>query len=263
MSAPLFNFNRYREDIEREVVSRVVDGFAGSAGGDPGRGYQLVLNDAAFHEINRLEKVRGREAQRLDDWKALARRIGRMTAPELRDEVRRRAAWYAGDVAGHRTAGCIGLRPPFFPSGWAPSQHHRCRAGPDPDARLLANQGRGPDRSDSHADWKGTLVVPTHSSNLDSIVLGWSLVHSGLPPCTYGAGKNLFINPLIGYFMRNLGAYRVDRRCVMSSIKKSQATARFSLNAAITASFRYPSRSGAVEQRLQTRLAWKRAISLL
>ena len=31
-------------------------------------------------------------------------------------------------------------------------------------------------------------------------------------PTTYGAGKNLFTNPFISYFMRNLGAYRVDRR---------------------------------------------------
>jgi glycerol-3-phosphate O-acyltransferase len=29
---------------------------------------------------------------------------------------------------------------------------------------------------------------------------------------TYGAGKNLFSNPFISFFMRNLGAYRVDRR---------------------------------------------------
>ena len=34
----------------------------------------------------------------------------------------------------------------------------------------------------------------------------------GLPPTTYGAGKNLFSNPFISFFMRNLGAYRVDRR---------------------------------------------------
>ncbi|MFU8806754.1 MAG: 1-acyl-sn-glycerol-3-phosphate acyltransferase, partial [Bradymonadaceae bacterium] len=31
-------------------------------------------------------------------------------------------------------------------------------------------------------------------------------------PVTYGAGKNLFTNPLTGFFMHNLGAYKVDRR---------------------------------------------------
>src|SRR6185295_9837508 len=60
---------------------------------------------------------------------------------------------------------------------------------------------------------RGTLVVtPTHSSNMDSVVIGFGLLRAGLPPTTYGAGKNLFTNPFISYFMRNLGAYRVDRR---------------------------------------------------
>jgi glycerol-3-phosphate O-acyltransferase len=34
----------------------------------------------------------------------------------------------------------------------------------------------------------------------------------GLPPFLYGAGLNLFSNPVLGFFMRNLGAYTVDRR---------------------------------------------------
>jgi glycerol-3-phosphate O-acyltransferase len=60
---------------------------------------------------------------------------------------------------------------------------------------------------------QGSLVfVPTHSSNLDSIVLAQALEISGLPPVIYGAGKNLFTNPIISFFMHNLGAYRVDRR---------------------------------------------------
>ena len=41
---------------------------------------------------------------------------------------------------------------------------------------------------------------------------GFGLMRAGLPPTTYGAGKNLFTNPFISFFMRNLGAYRVDRR---------------------------------------------------
>ena len=60
---------------------------------------------------------------------------------------------------------------------------------------------------------RGTIVVtPTHSSNMDSPAIGFGLMQAGLPPATYGAGKNLFSNPFISFFMRNLGAYRVDRR---------------------------------------------------
>lgn len=59
----------------------------------------------------------------------------------------------------------------------------------------------------------GTVIlVPTHVSNMDSIVIGYALWKLGLPPFLYGAGLNLFSNPLIGFFMHNLGAYTVDRK---------------------------------------------------
>ena len=41
----------------------------------------------------------------------------------------------------------------------------------------------------------------------------------GFPPVIYGAGKNLFTNPIISFFMHNLGAYRVDRRIRVSLYK--------------------------------------------
>ena len=56
-----------------------------------------------------------------------------------------------------------------------------------------------------------TVFVPTHSSNLDSVVIGYIIFRLGMPPVIYGAGLNLFSNPIIGFFMRNLGAYTVDR----------------------------------------------------
>ncbi len=60
---------------------------------------------------------------------------------------------------------------------------------------------------------RGTLVVtPTHSSNLDSVALGFAIHELGLPPLTYGAALSLFRNPIVGKFMHNLGAYTVDRR---------------------------------------------------
>ncbi len=61
---------------------------------------------------------------------------------------------------------------------------------------------------------KGTVViVPTHFSNLDSIIVGYALdAVIGVPSFTYGAGLNLFNNKIVGYYMSRLGAYRVDRR---------------------------------------------------
>ena len=60
---------------------------------------------------------------------------------------------------------------------------------------------------------KGTVImVPTHFSNLDSILIGWVIHVLGLPPFIYGAGLNLFKIGILAYFMNSLGAYKVDRR---------------------------------------------------
>ncbi len=61
---------------------------------------------------------------------------------------------------------------------------------------------------------QGTVVmVPTHFSNLDSMVIGYAMQSAvGLPAFSFGAGLNLFDNELVGYFINRLGAYRVDRR---------------------------------------------------
>ena len=60
----------------------------------------------------------------------------------------------------------------------------------------------------------GTIVmVPTHHSNLDSIMVGYMIDSKlGIPAFTYGAGLNLFDVEIMAYFMNRLGAYKVDRR---------------------------------------------------
>ncbi|MCA9546285.1 MAG: 1-acyl-sn-glycerol-3-phosphate acyltransferase [Myxococcales bacterium] len=219
MNPPIFQFNRHRGDIEREVVSRAVEAFEGFGSARGPRALQLALNDAAYHEIHRLERAKGREAERLSGWQKLARRIGRMDEGELRDEVRRLATWYVQDVVGHFDRRVYRFATQVLPVGLGALFNATDLGGGIP--RNLKAFGDLSQRIRVEGDLphlralaeKGTLVVvPTHSSNLDSVVLGWSLMHAGLPPVTYGAGKNLFTNPVTGYFMRNLGAYRVDRR---------------------------------------------------
>lgn len=60
----------------------------------------------------------------------------------------------------------------------------------------------------------GTVVmVPTHFSNLDSILIGYALDQvAGLQAMAFGAGLNLYNTGYTAYFMNRLGAYRVDRR---------------------------------------------------
>lgn len=61
---------------------------------------------------------------------------------------------------------------------------------------------------------KGSVVVvPTHHSNLDSIMIGYALdAVVGIPSFSYGAGLNLYNSGYAAYFMNRIGAYRVDRR---------------------------------------------------
>lgn len=73
---------------------------------------------------------------------------------------------------------------------------------------------------------QGTVIaVPTHFSNLDSILIGYMMeTKVGLPSFSYGAGLNLYDSEIIAYFMSKLGAYKIDRR-------KTSPIYRISLNA--------------------------------
>jgi glycerol-3-phosphate O-acyltransferase len=60
---------------------------------------------------------------------------------------------------------------------------------------------------------KGTVIlVPTHFSNLDSILIGWAADRVGMLAFSYGAGLNLYNNKIMAYFFSRLGAYTLDRR---------------------------------------------------
>ena len=213
----LLQFNGDRDAILQRVSERVYTRCLDAAerGGDDSLEY--VLNDVAFSEMRRLEKSSNRRHQRqFQRWHDLANRLLRMSEAEKRDELQSLIEHYSADIVGnfnprvYRFA--TGILPPAMSFLLSPVANWREGVaafrqasekvevqGPIDDIRRLAE--------------RGTLIfTPTHSSNLDSILLGWGLSSAGLPPVTYGAGKNLFSNVLISFFMHNLGAYRVDRR---------------------------------------------------
>jgi glycerol-3-phosphate O-acyltransferase len=88
--------------------------------------------------------------------------------------------------------------------------------------RFLSSKSRLHERIQVYGDVKaiqdlfsqGTVVVvPTHFSNLDSVLIGFAMDHiMGLPQFSYGAGLNLYNSGIAAFFMNRLGAYRVDRR---------------------------------------------------
>ncbi|MCH2082539.1 MAG: 1-acyl-sn-glycerol-3-phosphate acyltransferase [Saprospiraceae bacterium] len=104
---------------------------------------------------------------------------------------------------------------------------------------------------------KGTIVVvPTHFSNLDSILIGYALdTFAGLPSFSYGAGLNLFNSGAVAYFINRLGAYRVDRRKKNTIyLETLKAMSNLSIQRGTNSLF-FPggtrSRSGALETRLK------------
>ncbi len=103
---------------------------------------------------------------------------------------------------------------------------------------------------------KGTLIMlPTHFSNLDSMMIGYGIANMGLPPFQYAAGLNLFNSKVFGYFMERLGAYKLDRRkknpIYLETLK---SFSRVNLMQGVHTLF-FPggtrSRSGAIESRLK------------
>ena len=104
---------------------------------------------------------------------------------------------------------------------------------------------------------KGTVViVPTHFSNLDSILIGYAMdAFVGLPSFSYGAGLNLYNTGYTAYFMNRLGAYRVDRRKKNAIyLETLKAMSNLSLQRGVNSLF-FPggtrSRSGSLESKLK------------
>jgi glycerol-3-phosphate O-acyltransferase len=213
MDAPIFGFNDARENIVRTVVERVVESTKDTL---------LTLNDACYHEIKRLTPSRKpKDVERLAEWQRLARSLSKMSEAERRERVRAQATEYGWDVAGNFNPKVYDvssrLLPPLVTALLQPRKLATLVRTPSQLVSLdtLAERVRveGPFEKLRKVAELGTCVfVPTHKSNMDSIVFGYALERAGLPPATYGAGKNLFTNPVLSFFMHNLGAYRVDRR---------------------------------------------------
>jgi glycerol-3-phosphate O-acyltransferase len=251
-NAPIFGFNDQRTDIVRTVVDRVVEATKDTL---------LTLNDAAYHETKRLEASKGGDPRELTEWRNLARSLAKMSEFERRRNLRDLAERYGWDVAGNFDPRVFQLStrllPPIVNALLAPRKlFTRPKELLSLDAISDKVIVEGPLEKIRELVGIGTAVyVPTHLSNFDSIVFGYALERAGLPPATYGAGKNLFTNPILSFFMHNLGAYRVDRRIGHSLYKAVLKTYSCVLLERGYHSLFFPggtrSRSGGVERRLK------------
>ncbi len=214
---PLLRFHRERQGIVSETTQRALQVVLSASAPE------YILNDACLQEIRRLSESSAQEEVReLSEWKRLWRTLGGKSRRELEHDLQALIGDYANDVAGgfNKQVYTVASRvvPPALSLLLTPESPLRLPFQMLQPHKLLEALGErlqvhGPLDHLRKLAQVGTMVcVPTHLSNLDSPAMGYALQAAGLPPTTYGAGKNLFTNPILGFFMRNCGAYRVDRR---------------------------------------------------
>ncbi len=221
----LATFNDERGSIVELVTRRIVDSHIQMARESSEDSLEYILNEVVFCEIRRLEKSSGREQKkRLARWHDIAHKLGSMSEIDKRNELESIARFHAQDIAGNFNPKVYRFAKDILP----PALNFLLNpiSGFREGIKVLGDMAgqiriEGPLDKIRTCCERGTLILtPTHSSNLDSIVLGFALNRVGLPPVTYGAGKNLFSNAFMSYFMENLGAYRVDRRLRFSLYKE-------------------------------------------
>jgi len=213
--------SRQRRDFYlSEVSERVLAEFKEDLKRDSFLSLEVIINDALYQEQDRLKRekstVENEDARRF--WSDIGRNFLNGDDAEREILLRRIITRYVEEIHGSfnpRLHGMVARVVPWLLKGvlnkvspasvltWASDklslEDNLVISGPLDEIRSLAG--------------KGTLIMaPTHSSNLDSVAIGMGLYLSRLPPFTYGAGLNLYTNPVISYFLNNLGAYKVDRR---------------------------------------------------
>jgi glycerol-3-phosphate O-acyltransferase len=212
----LFDLNRQRDKIIATVEERVVSNHLQAAWDNRSQGLEYVLNEAAYFEMLRLEKSRKkRHKEQYATWHDLAVKVGQQAEDENAELLASLVRDYARDIVGTFNPWVFRLATRVIPFGLNAFFNAKRLPGLLSEVHTLSSKVlvHGEIERLQRLSQRGSLVVvPTHSSNMDSILVGWALESAGLPPVTYGAGKNLFRAPLTAFFMRNLGAYKVDRR---------------------------------------------------
>lgn len=175
------------------------------------------LSEAVFLERRRFAKMRKKSDDDRDEQMAIEHAA---SATHGDVDVAKRAILKLVDRYGHEIHNRFSERTYKIATRFGPGALTRLLTTTNPRALLDSHfdpasriEIGGPIQEIKQLAETHTLVVaPTHVSNLDSPLVGYALHASGLPPCIYGAGLNLFTHPAMSFFMGRLGAYTVDRR---------------------------------------------------
>lgn len=224
MTGPLSDFDSKRAAILKDVVNASSARFAAS---NAQSSLDLILGEALF-----LEKLRIRKQSRLTVsnlftyprtirdrkiWGSVHGGLLKGAAEVDRQKLLKKVLeHYSEEIGGHFNPRVYDLAVRLVPWAfnwllnaaslrhfmpWSMTESVQSRlhiTGHVPELRELSKKGT-------------ILLVPTHQSNIDSVVIGYVIYLMSLPPFAYGAGLNLFSNPVLSFFMSGLGAYTVDR----------------------------------------------------
>ncbi len=248
-----------RERVEVEVVSRVME----RLGRDPAS-IERALFDTLYEERRRLETDPAASPADAAFYDAIHAQAVRAD-PERQREILREVVWaFTREVSGRFDPTVYLLATKVVPPALdvlLNTMSPMRLLGSLPGGARLDDQVHilgEVERLKALARIGTIVMVPTHASNLDSVLMGYAIFRMGLPPFLYGAGLNLFSNKVIGFFLRHLGAYKVDRRRTAPVYQEVLKTyAGCTMEAGYHNLF-FPggsrSRSGAVESRLETGL---------
>ncbi len=219
---PIFQLSRNRDDFIQEVIA---DSFDNLQGIRKGKSLREELETTVYREKLRMKTNPWRvdPQDEKDFWYQIQHRLLQSEGQEGAEEEEQRILQdiigrYANEVAGNFRKSYYKFAKTFVTFGFARLLNAARVKG------FLSLFSRQLDLDDKirivgetehlrSLATRGTVVmVPTHFSNLDSILIGWVIQFLGLPAFIYGAGLNLFNIKIFAYFMNSLGAYKVDRR---------------------------------------------------
>lgn len=197
-------------DVARSLVARIrdeLDQLSDSQAID-------LLGDTVYTERRRFEEDGADEAELLS-IEAAARAIARGERAGVTEATLALVRSYAEEIHNPFSTRAYGLATRLLPRALTnlvtATDPRRLLTGDiDPARRIVV--GGWVDEVVALSRRATIILAPTHLSNLDSPLIGYVLHLCGLPPFAYGAGLNLFSNPMMAFWMSRLGAYTVDRR---------------------------------------------------
>lgn len=213
--SPLYRFSRERTAIIEEVITRVTRDFVQRSWDESGAQLSNLLNEAAYVELSRhaTDGVPATDAQAVF-WTDVVRALAHSTEEENAELVQRAVRDYTLETAGNFHPSVQKFALNVVPRSLSLA-FGGLRGGPKLSLNALKNgvEIEGQVEKIKELARHGTLVfVSTHSSRMDAGLLGYAMHLADLPAMVHGADRLLYAQPLMSFFMSNLGAYKVDRR---------------------------------------------------